>query len=53
MPPEFLLRLLEYLLVAFQHPALLPMGFEQLGEVQPQPGLGGTSLIQLGLEGAP
>jgi hypothetical protein len=52
MPTEFLFGLFEQLLVPFQHPALLPVRFEQLSEIQPQPRLGGAGLVQLGFEGA-
>jgi hypothetical protein len=51
-PAKLLLGLLEQLLVSLQHPALLPVRFEQLGKVQTKPRLGGASLLQLGLQRA-
>ena len=52
MPAELLLGLFEHLLVALQHTPLLPVRLEQLREIQPQPCLGRTSLLQLGLQGS-
>ena len=47
MPAEFLLGLFEHLLVALQHTSLLPVRLEQFGEIQPQPRLGRSGLLQL------
>ena len=50
MPRDVLLGLLEQLLVAFEHAALLAVRLEEFGQVLPQPGLGGVGFRELGLQ---
>jgi hypothetical protein len=52
MAAKLVFGLFEQLLVPLQHPPLLPVCFEQLGEIQPQPRLGGGGLLELGLQRA-
>jgi len=50
MPRDVLLGLLEQLLVAFEHAALLAVRLEEFGQVLPQPGLGGIGFLELCLQ---
>ena len=51
MPAEIVFGLLEDLLIPLQHPTLLSMGLEELGQVLAQTGLGRGGFLELHRQG--